>query len=212
MKPVILIGGGGHAKVCLDLLLRQQSEIVGYTALQASSSLPDYIAYLGDDEAVLRYEPGEVMLVNGIGMLGSSRIRSRIYARYKKAGYTFASLIHDSAVVSNLAEVCEGAQIMAGAVVQAGSVIGANVIVNTRAVIDHDCTIGKHAHISPGAVLCGGVTVGEHVHVGAGANVVQQVSIGDEAVIGAGSLVLRPVDSCSLVYGVPAKRADSVME
>lgn len=94
---------------------------------------------------------------------------------------------------------------MAGAVIQPDVTIGANVLINTRASVDHDCRIGDHAHLAPGTTLCGGVCVGHTTHIGAGATVIQGVQIGNRCLIGAGSLVLRDVADGKKAYGVPAK-------
>jgi len=94
---------------------------------------------------------------------------------------------------------------MAGAVVQAGCRIGENVIVNTRASIDHDCDIEAHAHVAPGAVLSGCVHVGERAHIGAGATVIQGLTIGAGAIVGAGAVVVDGIPDGVTVVGVPAR-------
>lgn len=206
-NPVIILGGGGHAKVCIDLLIRQNREIIGYTAPKPEGVLPGNVPYLGEDSVVLSYKQEDISLVNGIGMIGTSQLRSTIYKQFSSQKFSFATLTHDSAIVSQFAEIQEGVQIMAGAIVQAGSVVAINTIINTRAVIDHDCRIGAHSHISPGAVLCGQVVVGEQTQIGAGATVIQNVKIGHSAVVGAGALVRNPVANQTVVYGVPAEEA-----
>ena len=86
---------------------------------------------------------------------------------------------------------------MAGAIIQPGARIGCNVLVNTRAVVEHDCMVGDHAHIAPGAFLlrchcrsaktpmsararsfCVGVNVGAGSVVAAGAVVARTVEPG----------------------------------
>ena len=84
---------------------------------------------------------------------------------------------------------------MAGAIIQPGARIGRNVLVNTRAVVEHDCQIGDHCHIAPGAVLCGGVSVGEGAHVGAGAIVLGGVKLGAGSVVAAGAVVAKDVEA-----------------
>ncbi|WP_042170041.1 acetyltransferase [Paenibacillus gorillae] len=206
-KPIIILGGGGHAKVCIDLLMRQKANIIGYTALQSNGLLFGTIPHLGDDTVVDSYNNEEALLVNGVGMVGDSQFRSSLFERFRSKHYAFATLVHDSAVVSHMTEIEEGAQIMAGAVIQAGSIVGKNTIINTRAVIDHDCRIGDHSHVSPGAVLCGQVTVGQNTHIGAGATIIQHLSIGSHVIVGAGSLVRKPVPDRLTVYGIPAEEA-----
>lgn len=206
-KPIIVLGGGGHAKVCMDLLIRQKGNVIGYTGLKSSGVLLGRIAYLGDDSVVESFNNEEILLVNGVGMVGDSQLRSSLFEWFRSKNYSFATLVHDSAIVAQMTEIDEGVQIMAGAVIQAGTVIGKNAIINTRAVIDHDCCIGDHSHISSGAVLCGQVTVGQHTHIGAGATIIQNLSIGNHTIVGAGSLVRKPVSDRLVVYGIPAEEA-----
>ena len=80
---------------------------------------------------------------------------------------------------------------MAGAVVQSHAHIGRNVIVNTRASVDHDSIIGDHTHICPGAVVCGGVKVGEDAFIGAGAILLPMAVVPPRATVAAGSVIHR---------------------
>jgi len=79
------------------------------------------------------------------------------------------------------------------------------VIINTRASIDHDCTIGNSVHIAPGSVLCGNVTVGEESFICAGATVIPNLVIGRNVTVGAGSTVIMDVPENLTVVGSPAK-------
>ncbi|MBD3920699.1 acetyltransferase [Paenibacillus sp. PR3] len=206
--PIIVLGAGGHAKVCVDLLLRQGRTIIGYAGPVSSDWMEQRgIHYIGEDAQVAECDARNVTLVNGIGMIGQDLLRSRIFNHFRSQGYTFETIIHDSAIVSSDVELEEGVHIMAGAIVQAGSTIGVNTIINTRSSLDHDCRIGAHVHISPGAVLCGGAVVGDSTHLGASATIIQNVTVGVRCVVGAGSVVLKPVADDKLVYGVPAKEA-----
>ena len=78
---------------------------------------------------------------------------------------------------------------MAGAVIQNDVEIGADVIVNTRASIDHGAVIGDHTHIAPGAIICGDVEVGANCFIGAGSIIKQGTKIACGAVIKAGRLI-----------------------
>lgn len=136
-----------------------------------------------------------VSLVNGVGHLPNEKNRERIFNNYKHRGYYFLSLIHPDAYVDQTVRLDEGIQIMAGAVIQADTFVGKNVIINTRASIDHDCLIEDYVHIAPGAVLCGNVIVKMRAFIGSGAIVIQGIEIGEEACIGAGTSIVRNVQA-----------------
>ncbi|BBT66065.1 sialic acid synthase [Aeromonas caviae] len=155
---------------------------------------------LWHDEEILTHLPDEVELVNGIGSLPGNPLRAELFARYRALGYRFASVVSTKAMVSDYAVLEEGVQVMAGAIIQTGTQIGANGIINTGAIVDHDCHLGGDNHVAPGAVLSGGVVTGERVHIGTGAVVIQGISIGSDAVIGAGATLTRPLGEKQIAY------------
>ena len=79
------------------------------------------------------------------------------------------------------------------------------MIVNTGAIVDHECRLGDGVHVGPGARLAGCVEVGERSFIGTGAVVLPRVVIGCGAVIGAGAVVTRNVPSGVVSIGSPAK-------
>lgn len=204
--PVIIIGGGGHAKVIADVLRLQGVRILGFTEIDDSrKSLTSTVPYLGNDAVIAQYHMEEVLLANGLGSIKNTTARRKIYDAFSEQGYQFAVCIHPSAVIAADVRIGEGSQIMAGSVVQPGCDIGRNVILNTRASLDHDCVIGDHAHVAPGATLSGGVQIASGAHVGTGATVIQGIFIGEDSIIGAGGVVLEDVVANSIVVGVPAR-------
>ena len=205
--PLLVVGAGGHARVLIDALLAASAVIAGIVdpdpRLLGTTLLG--IRVLGGDEVVDGFPAAEIALVNGVGSVGLPHLRRKIFQRFTAAGYRFATVIHPSAVIAADVELAAGAQIMAGAVIQTGSRIGFNAIVNTRASVDHDGSIGDHVHLAPGVTLSGSVSVGHASHLGTGATVIQGIRIGDGCLVGAGSLVLRDVPSGATVVGAPAR-------
>ncbi|KAF1082727.1 MAG: hypothetical protein GQF41_0494 [Candidatus Rifleibacterium amylolyticum] len=206
MKPVIILGTGGHAKVVLELALLSGLQIKGFSVPElginkASGEFP----VIGTDEDVLQLDPTSCYLVNGLGSVSSLERRYDVYNKFSERGFSFLTLTHPSAIVSNNARLGEGVQIMAGAVVQTGTTVGCNTIINTKASVDHDCSIGAHVHIAPGVTISGGVKIEKCVHIGTSAVIIQGLTIGEGALVGAGSLILRNVKPRQKVFGVPAR-------
>lgn len=203
-KPLILIGSGGHAAVLMDILLQQHRSIIGFTAPENQENRLG-IPYLGTDEVIDSYNQLDVELVLCLGSTNIPYVRAQMFNQFKEKGYKFASVIHESAVISPYTILGEGVQIMAGTVTEAFAEIADNTIVNTSSSINHDCRVGKHCHIAPGTTLSGNVIVGDLTHIGTGSTVIQNVQIGSRVLIGAGSLVLRTIKDNRKAFGVPAK-------
>lgn len=204
-KKIIIIGGGGHAKVLIEAILsRGDYKIEGIldNKLKAGEKITGF-PVIGGDEILERFK--DFYLAIGIGSVKASDKRKVIYERRKRIGFEFPAIIHSNAYVSKTAILQDGVQVMAGAVINPEAKIGANTIVNTGAIVEHDCDIGPHCHISLNAALAGRVSTGECCHVGMGANVLQEIKIGSNVTVGAGAVVVKDVEDGKTVVGVPAE-------
>jgi sugar O-acyltransferase (sialic acid O-acetyltransferase NeuD family) len=203
---VLGLGAGGHAKAVLEALDAAGGyEVVGLLDPRRDGDVLGR-PVLGDDSLLERqYDDGVRHAFIGLGGVGDTAPRRRLYELARTNGFEIVSVVHPSAVVSPSAEVGAGATILARAVVGADTRLGEDVIVNTAAVVEHDCRIGDHAHLATGALLASGVEVGDGAHVGAGAVVRQGIRIGAGAIVGAGAAVVRDVEPGAVVAGVPAR-------
>jgi UDP-perosamine 4-acetyltransferase len=194
-KPVVVLGGGGHARVVIDALRSAGLAIAGVIdpKPEVAATLPQGVPWLGKDLALAK--PAAVRVAIGVGSLdvGAKNPRPRLFSAVKAAGFEVVSFRHPSAILAGDVALGEGTQVMAGAILQTGVRTGQNCIVNTGASLDHDCRLGDHVHVAPGVVLSGTVEVGDGAHLGTGAVVIQNIRIGAEAMIAAGAVVTRDV-------------------
>ena len=201
----VLLAAGGHGRVALNLLLDLGIQVEGIVDPgKVIGSAIFGVPILGGDEWLENMPPSDFILVNGVGVAPGNYLRKCIYTYWKQRGFEFLSLVHPFSVISRETVISEGVQIMAGSVLQCGVSVGENVVINTRASVDHDTNIGVNAFIGPGATLCGEVCIGEDVFVGAGSVIMPGVSVGDKAVIGAGAVVTRNVPEGFIMVGNPA--------
>ena len=202
-KPLVMLGGGGHAAALTEILLLQGRDIVAVVAPQITTSKELFkgIKHFKNDNNILDFPIDEVELVNGIGAIPYSDLRTKIHIKYKSKLYEFATVIASTANVSAYASIAQGAQILTNATICNGSEIGFGTIVNTSASIDHDCKIEAFCHIAPGVVISGHVHVKESVHIGTGAKIINDIQIGKNTIIGVGANILKTLPDSSIVYG-----------
>lgn len=199
----LILGGGGHAAALAEILIKQKKTIIGIVApdilagIKIFDSVPQYL----NDDDVLKFSVDQVLLVNGIGAMPRQTLRKKIYTRFSELGYTFATIIADSAEVSDYSNIGCGAQVMNNCVVNIGTVIAENTIINTSSSVDHDCNIGAHCHLAPGATLSGQVIIEDNAHIATGVNVINNITIGENAIIGVGANITKAIPSNSIVYG-----------
>ncbi|CAN7746805.1 acetyltransferase [Caballeronia sp. LjRoot29] len=203
MKGIVVIGAGGHAKVCVESLLGMGEAVdfcIGDTPGQDYClSIP---VLMGDENLARLRDEGYTRVFAAIG---SNRLRARLADLAVAQGYELVNAISPFAVISPTARLGVGIAIMAGAVINAEAFVGDLAIVNTGACVDHDCRIGKAVHVAPQCGLAGNVTVGIQSFLGIGSRVIPEIHIGSEVMIGAGSVVISDIDDNQTVVGVPAR-------
>jgi len=193
----IVYGASGHGKVILDIL-----EANGIAVAQVWDDNPKS-QLLGVN---VIHPDINIQGVNSkiIIAIGDNKTRKLIAERLQ-GKCKFTNAIHPSAYISKYTTIQAGTAVMANVVVNAATKIGSHVIINTAAVVEHDCKLADYVHISPNATLCGGVSVGEGTHIGAGATIIPGIHIGNWCVVGAGAVVIRDVPDNCIVVGNPAR-------
>lgn len=197
MEQILILGGGGHARSLADTLEREgHYKIAGYVINDVKNGDNiDYPIIGTDGDLEDLFQSGIRNAAIGIGFLGKSDLREKLYKKLIDIGFYIPIVCDPSAVISKHTQIGEGTVIGKGAIINSGAIIGKMCIVNSGAIIEHDCTVGDFSHISVGSVLCGEVKVGEMTFVGANATVIQGKSIGEKCIIGAGTTVRHNVES-----------------
>ena len=198
----VVLGGGGHAKVVIDIL--QQAAEVEIAGFVDPVEQPDLCGCrrLGSDDILSELFRSGVR--SAFVAIGDNRRRMECIASVKQQGFTLINAISPGAIVSPHATLARGIAVMPGAVVNAGAHIGEGAIVNTNATVDHDCTIGACVHVAPRAALAGCVSLGEGVFVGIGASVIPRIAVGAWTTVGAGAAVIADLPDHVVAVGVPA--------
>jgi len=192
MKPLLLIGCGGHARSLIDVV-----ETAGEWRIHGLVGLPEQVGsevlgwpVIGSDADLPTLKDSCSTAVLAIGQLPNPAPRQRLAARLEQLSFHCPVLISPHAVVSRHAQLGAGTVVGHGAIVNAGAVVGAHCILNSRALIEHDVQIGDHCHVSTGALVNGGVQLGCGSFVGSGAMLREGLQLPAGTVISAGKRVM----------------------
>ena len=203
MKPLVLLGGGGHCKSVIEV-----AESAGYKILGVLD-MPEDVGkeilstrVIGTDEDIPQYVDKAEFVIT-VGFIKNPATRIKLYNRIKDVGGKLATIIAPTAYVSKYAAIGEGTVVMHHAFVNAGAKIGNNVIINTFANIEHDVIIGDQCHISTGSMVNGDCRIGNNCFIGSQTVLANGIAIGDSIIVGAGSLVRKSISEKGIYSGNP---------
>lgn len=200
MKPLLLLGGGGHCVSCIDVIeaegkwrirgivdrdAERGSEVLGYPVLGTDENLA----------GLLEEAPSAIVAV---GQIKSAAPRERLFEALIRAGAHAPVIASPRARISPHAVVGDGTIVMHGVLVNAAANVGVNCILNTHCVVEHGARIGNHCHVSTGAMVNGDARIGSGSFVGSGAVLREGVSIGEGCIVAAGAVVMRDLPAGSL--------------
>lgn len=212
-RQLVLVGGGGHAKVVADAARSSGWAVVGFFD-DGPADPPFPLSVCGVPcLGPVPTDPNRMQHQALFIAVGNNAARNRLAqsiwpgseGSHGPAAPDHVTVIHSSAEVSPSARVSQGTLIGPRAVVNADAIIERDCIVNSGAIVEHDCRIGTAAHIAPGVVLGGAVHIGTLTLVGLGARVLPGVRIGNRCIIGAGAVVTADVPDGTTTVGVPAR-------
>jgi UDP-perosamine 4-acetyltransferase len=204
-RPVLLIGAGGHARVCLEALLDMGDlDVIGAVSADGTGIAGLGVPVLGTESDVGNITQSHDRITLCVA-IGDNATRKAVSRRLTESGHIVTQAVSRFAMISRTASCGAGVQLLPGSVVNAATELAAGTIVNTNASVDHDCRVGEFVHVAPGAAIGGGVTIGDLAFVGLGARVLPGLTIGAGATVGAGAVVIADVAPGATVVGVPAR-------
>ena len=215
-QRMLVWGAGGHAAAVADAAIVAGMDVVGFVAADPAllgTTVGGFTVAVVSLDADFRSLllcgaawPFDATLL-GLG-LGDNAVR--VGAARLINTQALPVIKHPSSVIAASAELGAGTTVLALAVVNPRARVGMAVIVNTGAIIEHDCVVEEGVHLSPGSVLAGGVRVGAGAWIGARAVVLPGITVGPGAVVGAGAVVTRDVSPQSVVVGSPARPSSGI--
>lgn len=190
-NSLILIGGGGHCKSCIDVIEQE-----GRFTIEGIIDLPEkkgekILGYpiIGNDDDLESLIRSDNYFLITLGQIKTAQRRKELFEFLKAKAANLPVIISPKAYVSTHATIDEGTIIMHHALVNANAKIGKNCIINTKALVEHDVEIGNHCHISTGATVNGHVQIGAETFIGSGAVTKENIKIEANSFIKANSIV-----------------------
>ena len=207
-KQILLIGGGGHCKSCIEVIeSANEFDIAGIIDLKSKigEKILGYSFIACDDDLLKLKDQYDYALIT-VGHIKTTNLRKRLFNMVKDIGFKIPVVISPTAYVSKHSKIGQGTVIMHKAMVNADVVIGENNIINTKALIEHDVIIADNSHISTNAILNGSVKVGSNCFFGSSTVLVNGISINDNITVGMKSLVRKSLIEEGTYVGNPLRK------
>ena len=207
LKPVVLVGGGGHASDVLQAI----------EALNDSKPSFQVVGILDDREIAPRRFAGRgVAWIGPIEALGTIAaayvvcvgwpwVRADLVGRIGESAEPAPPIIHPKADVGVGAELGAGTVVLGQAHLSPFVRLGNHSLVSYNASVGHDTIFGSCTSVMPNAAVSGDVEAGDRVLIGSGAVVREGLRLGHDVRVGAGAVVLADVVRGSTVVGNPAR-------
>lgn len=212
MEEIVLIGGGGHCKACIDVIEAEgKFRIAGIVDMpeKVGEKISGYEIFASDDDLPRLVKEYNNFLIT-IGHIKDPAKRIVKYEYLKGLGATFPVIASPSAYISKHATVADGSIIMHKAYVGSNVKIGEICIINTGAIIEHDSIVGDHCHVSTGAVVNGECAVGPGTFIGSNSVLANNITVAGKAIIGAGSVVIKTISNGGTYAGNPVEKLNKV--
>lgn len=193
MEPLVLIGGGGHCRSCLEVIRAQgRYQVAGIVDRPAKlHQRVDGCEIFATDDDLERLAREYPWFLITVGQVKTPEPRRRLFERVTALGGRLATVVSPLAWVSSRARLGPGTVVMHHGLVNTGARVGRNCIINSKALVEHDAVIGDHCHLATAAVVNGGARIGAGVLVGTNAAVCQGVVVGEGQLVPGGCLVRR---------------------
>ena len=197
MRNIVLLGGGGHCRSCIEIIENLEKYKIKGIVDKTNKIEEDFMGYkiLGSDEQ-LKYliSENDFGLVC-VGQIKSPNIRIKLFNLLENLSIKIATIKSKSSIISNNSKIKKGTIVMHNTFINSGVEIGFNCIINTGSIVEHDSIIGDHCHISTGVIINGNVQIGSGSFIGSGCVLKEGIKIGEKVVVSAGEKIMNDIPS-----------------
>jgi sugar O-acyltransferase (sialic acid O-acetyltransferase NeuD family) len=208
-RQIVMWGASDQGRVNYHILKSLDCHVVAWVDDTPNMASPvEGIPMLHGWESLERWiRHKEISLFGFVVAIGNpwGHVRCSLHDKLTRTGLSPVSFADGSALLCGTAKLGDALQVMPRAIIHNDASLARECIVNTAAIVEHDCVLEEGVEIGPGAILCGRVHVGANTWIGAGAVIRPRVRIGRNAVVGAGAVVVSDMPDGVVAIGVPAR-------
>jgi sugar O-acyltransferase (sialic acid O-acetyltransferase NeuD family) len=207
-NPVVIFGAGSLGAMALDIFNR--NGVVVYCFLDDDERKhgteigPVAVSGATDDDGFLKFIGKKCEAF--VALETTAERQAVVEMLNERRGVQPVNAVHDTAVVSEMAEIGHGNLLGPLVVVNARAKVDNHCLIHSGVLIETDAHIADFVQLGAGTRIGAGASISERAFVGAGVTVVAGVSIGAGARVGAGSVVIESVGAGITVFGNPAKK------
>jgi sugar O-acyltransferase (sialic acid O-acetyltransferase NeuD family) len=193
MKSIILIGGGGHCRSCIDVIEQEGIFKIAGIVERENGRTENVLGYplIGTDKDLSKLRIHYDNALVTFGQIKDPEPRIRLFTQLEDLEYQLPTIISPISYISNHSHIGEGTIVMHDVIVNAGAKIGSNCILNNKSLVEHDAVVEDHCHLSTGSIINGEVSVGRGTFIGSGSVIREGVRIGKNCTIAARRLVIQ---------------------
>ncbi len=211
MRPLIIVGAGGHGQEVLWVAARMSLELAGAgwnvlgfvdDRLSLRGRTIEGLPVLGTVQEFLFSNAGRPLYFHCA--VGNNHQRQKLAKVMLSEGFQPATIIDPLAVVSPRASIGLGAYVAPRVYIGPLARIGEFALINVASSIGHHSIMGDFTQACPGVRVNGHCVIEKTAFLGSNASVHPGKRVGENCTVAANSFVVRDTPPNSLVIGVPA--------
>lgn len=189
-NKILLIGSGGHAQSCIEIIESQGKFIIEkiYDPFSNNEKLYEYQIEKQEDY-LINYHGKISNLFLAIGYIKDPSIREKYIDLFTNFNFTYPNIVSKTSYISNRSKLGFGNSFHHYSFINSNAEIGNFNIINSGAIIEHGVKIGNNCHISTNVVINGQVEIGNNTFIGSGSVLMQGIKIGNNQTIPMGTLL-----------------------
>tara|TARA_B100000242_G_scaffold284486_1_gene247869 strand:- start:426 stop:1100 length:675 start_codon:yes stop_codon:yes gene_type:complete len=205
-KSLIVFGTGQQSEIISFYLKRQSRKVKFYCVDDKYFNKNKFqgINVISTSELLKKFKPQNYNLHIAISYSELNSLRSSKYNFFKKKGYKFENVTHNTNL-SKIDLIIGENVVILDSFIQPKSKIGDNTFIWSGSIIGHHSDIGKHCWISSGVAIGGNCKIRDHTFFGMNSTIGHFVKIGSSCFVGAGANITKNVNNSSVVINPDSK-------